>query len=633
MNDIWSKKENVYIRSLVKKAEGEGENRVVMVYYKISGQIVIDTIVVKYSMNQQAISAKYHYRGNMTIISPKTGKPLGIIRKRRRKSTERREDKQCKVPVAQKNLLCNSEDDTSIKAFLESEAKKLVAKHAFSIDIELGMTRIMNLDSASLAELKVRYGEEFLRSCGTAESTAKEYRSTLNKAVSAFAITPVSRIDEKAIHKIQRNKGTQLTDRELHLLSRFWIFLIEKHGLSIDNPIAQYLEGRPKAKDGKKNAKKHGTRTWLTAEEEHLLNTQLDQLISEDIRYLIIILALHVGLNNEQIRMLQWQDILFDPDDPDYVRIRITRSLATATSDYTRPVFLFAAAALRKIHDTVVAQYPDSDIGDQYVINANGKPLSQKEVTDFIRKVLLVHNVNNTIYYAAKEENKRSAAGITLLLNTYKYKVSELCGLQNDPAAIKYLCALSLSTDVTADHYRSFSCPEGQRKLYIAMRRVGTGLKPPATSKATVTRIPVDGGYLIRIVPDDPSKIVTASFDCKVASGDSIVLDGKFGVVGKVTPASISDGADIPQVHYYECQRDIDASAIESTSSASSTEARDGMFCPEYPSAESESVIADTSDSSGADITTAPSSSTRKKKHTKKAQAKEIAEQLSLFDF
>ena len=105
MNDIWSKKENVYIRSLVKKEEGEGENRVVTVHYKISGQIVIDTIVVKYSMNQQAISAKYHYRGNMTIISPKTGKPLGIIRKRRRKSTERREDKQCKVPVAQKNIM------------------------------------------------------------------------------------------------------------------------------------------------------------------------------------------------------------------------------------------------------------------------------------------------------------------------------------------------------------------------------------------------------------------------------------------------------------------------------------------------------------------------------------------------
>ena len=631
MNDIWSKKENVYIRSLVKKAEGEGENRVVMVYYKISGQIVIDTIVVKYSMNQQAISAKYHYRGNMTIISPKTGKPLGIIRKRRRKSTERREDKQCKVPVAQKNLLCNSEDDASIKAFLESEAKKLIAKHALLIDVELGMTRIMNLDSASLAEMKIRYGEKFLQSCGVGDKTSKAYRSTLNKAVAAFSITPISAINEKAIRKIQQNNNTQLTEKELHLLSRFWSYLIEKHGLSVENKIAQYLEDKPKVKDGNKNAKKHGTRTWLATDEEYIFNTKLNELISKDTIYLIIILALHAGLNSEQIRMLQWQDILFDPDDPDYVRIRITRSLATATSDYTRPVFLFAAAALRKIHDTVAAQHSDSDIGDQYVINANGKPLSQKEITDFIRKTLLVHNVNNTIYYAAKEENKRSAAGITLLLNTYKYKVSELCGLQSDPAAIKYLCAMSLCTDVTADHYRSFSCAEGQRKLYIAMRRVGSGLKPSATSRATVTTTQVDGGYLIRIEANDSSKIVNASFDLKVAPGDSIVLDGKFGVEGKVTPASISDSADIPQVHYYECQHDVNSCAIKSTSAVSNNENQDVPSRPEeHSSTESELVVADSSE---ADNTTAPSSSTRKKKHTKKAQAKEISEQLSLFDF
>lgn len=56
--------------------------------------------------------------------------------------------------------------------------------------------------------------------------------------------------------------------------------------------------------------------------------------------------------------------------------------------------------------------------------------------------------------------------GVQFLQNDYVNRLINICGMEGDPSAVRYLRGMSLTNDVTADSYRDFSGEDGQWYLY-----------------------------------------------------------------------------------------------------------------------------------------------------------------------
>lgn len=70
------------------------------------------------------------------------------------------------------------------------------------------------------------------------------------------------------------------------------------------------------------------------------------------------------------------------------------------------------------------------------------------------------------------------AHGVRLLLAHYKHRITYLAGLDADNGAVRFLQGLSLAGNVTADHSRSFTSPEGQAFLLSILSRDKASVKP-----------------------------------------------------------------------------------------------------------------------------------------------------------
>lgn len=140
---------------------------------------------------------------------------------------------------------------------------------------------------------------------------------------------------------------------------------------------------------------------------------------------------------------------------------------AGATHDYTRPIFPFGAEMLAAHHKRLLALYPEAELKKLPVIIPacpGKKPVSPKELTAFCRAELFRAGMAQDDILPIPGEP--FGAGISLLLRNYRHRLEHDCGLISDPSAVNYLAGHSLQYDVTADHYRSFTCPE-----YNAMKR------------------------------------------------------------------------------------------------------------------------------------------------------------------
>ena len=70
---------------------------------------------------------------------------------------------------------------------------------------------------------------------------------------------------------------------------------------------------------------------------------------------------------------------------------------------------------------------------------------------------------------AAKKTTNSMAARI--FVNTYIHNLSN-CGLREDEGLFRFLCGSSLAENTTADHYRSFTDPDGLDNQYSYLRRL-----------------------------------------------------------------------------------------------------------------------------------------------------------------
>lgn len=172
-----------------------------------------------------------------------------------------------------------------------------------------------------------------------------------------------------------------------------------------------------------------------------------------------------------------------------------------------------------------------------YVVSEDGKEMPVQKFNGFIRETLAYLGISNRVLAVLHAETPQISAGVQLLLNTYKYKVEEMCcGLEgSDPAAIKFLQSLSFGRDTTANHYHDYMSEDGQWKLYVAMRRLDSFLKTNSREPC-VNRSRPDGmnrKRTTRVSLESVTRCLQGKIEVDLNPGETIVIEGQCGVEGE----------------------------------------------------------------------------------------------------
>ena len=104
----------------------------------------------------------------------------------------------------------------------------------------------------------------------------------------------------------------------------------------------------------------------------------------------------------------------------------------------------------------------------------SGKRLTPKTLTEFCRELL---HCGMDYISLTPDRTQPYGVGVRLLLAHYKHRITYLAGLDSDNGAVRFLLGLSLPGNVTADHYRSFTSPEGQEFLLNILSRDKTSVQ------------------------------------------------------------------------------------------------------------------------------------------------------------
>lgn len=238
----------------------------------------------------------------------------------------------------------------------------------------------------------------------------------------------------------------------------------------------------------------------------------------------------YAHFNSADACALTWQDIEFDNKADEYVHITHRRdSIAGATHDFTRPCFPFCASILRKRREHLLKTYSVDKLMDMPVVSTcrnPAKPIKGKDLTSFCKSILRNSGVPDTQLLQLKASSQ-AGVGVRLLHKNYKHKLAHFCGLSTDTAAIAFLSGRSLHGDTTADHYRSFTSPEGQWYLYAALCRDTRFFTSPEQYKEAERG---DGQIILH--PSAPNFHAGAIVTLKMKKGETIQISATKGVSG-----------------------------------------------------------------------------------------------------
>lgn len=550
---------------------------------RYSGQLAVGDVIAKFSVKEQIGRVDdglkdskpapkkndYLMRGSVSLLNPATGTPLICVGQERKKRLNRLKEQTniVQAPIARKNIYSQSVDIEEIKTIIAIKVRELIVENSAAL-AEARKETALTPTLSPLSLYWQKYGYGYLRAIGASANQEQRFSRIARAIAKLPPMLPIAEITPDLLASIQKAKEPKrkLSDNSIRQLSRFWDYLVSKTSLP-ENPFHAYqsIHAKKPKKDGVKLAMQNATPDHLFPAEEYALNRRLyDLLVSwpDADPYICpivlgIILAKDAGLNEDRILSLCWRDIEFDVEEEGFVRIRLRAKQSSPIINFTRPVFPFGALVLHKAYDAQKQQLSAEQLDHTNVLNLNGHPIPKSKWTSELRKLMKGLEIKPSVLYELKDPSHQTSASLRYLLNTYKSKVEHSCGLElNDPAAIRYLKTMSLNNDVSAAYYRSFSSPDGLWKLYVAMRRFGTGLEEKSTkcSKEILER---DGNCTLIFTPKDQSRLMKIEMDIMMSPEDLAELRSKFGF--EATIAVLDENGEVPEdvdtIMYFETQQ------------------------------------------------------------------------------
>ena len=503
----------------------------------VTGSYYYRGIEYRYSLRQQS-NGPWVMRGRVSPISPSDGHILQIVGRQKTDRLNGRGEvpgKRLEILNISTNIYVASMQDTDIKAAISKAVLRIYSEHTVYLHRVLG--EIARPDTIIPSVAAYKYMDEYLdMHHRTASSkTRSAYRKRILTEYAALPPMPMAKYKISTI-KSHCAQGVSKATRDL--LHRFWRYCLDKGYCVGNDPFPQVVA---KMKSPEKLLATALRPVRLSAEEEDKLygiaiNTSSGPNCG-------VALQLWGGYAAPQATEFLWGDIIWS-EDKDYVRVRYYRpDLAGATHDYTCPVFIAGARVLQARYNQLLETYTQAQINGMPIVSTVRdpyKPLGADALTQHATMLLRQIGISNDSLAKLHQIDPTSAVSKRLLINTYAYAVATRCALHDEPGTASFLQHLSLSGNVSDDHYTSFSSEEGGAHLYAIMSAV----RPLEALEPTETcEIRPDSTEMRCYLPDNSRQRVGVVAEYRLAPGEELIVIAPHGVTGSVRSREVlSDG-------------------------------------------------------------------------------------------
>lgn len=458
-------------------------------------------VKIRFTLNPTH-AAGYFSRGTIGLLDPQTGHLLQT-------HTDSKSHRFSDAATLELYIPCPRQGETQEQVIRHTVVKRpadLIKKYRYALNMNLR-------EGKSLAEMSLRtavelYATDYVIDESRSVELRKTYYNQLNKMAAAFEdkkLTDLTSGDFKRFCTSHpRKNGLEYVKRLYHFLAT----IARQEGVACpaQKVLADYIrrqERDPKITNRRLQREAAATDV-LPAEYEAVLDGRCWQELGQPMEALTVLLK-ESGLSAKEVCALQWGDLLLDDADLERVFVRYRRDdLSSYTHDYTFPLSPYGASYINAWRDCLAQGCPAERLADSaYVVSQDDvgqKAISPSELTNYIRSTVGAY----TIGYAGRIrlEGIASAMGVQLLRNTRGKHLVEGCGLRDDPGALTFLLHKSMTSQVQADSYRSFTDATGRQYLFSKLCRDRHGCPAPEkeNTRTSIVRLP-DGRQEIRIPP------------------------------------------------------------------------------------------------------------------------------------
>lgn len=488
--------------TLVSKNSGTPGFNGICIYHDVSFQ---------FSVCEQKPGAEYRLRGQIKILDPHTGQT---------------------IKGSETALRVRENNPRELKKIISKKVIKLSAK----FDRQLNNIFRDHAISQEMYPLQMfrSYGREYLSRRGRSPDYRKDLSHRLETVCEKFGRTPVAQISPPLIRQVYQDCGKAGHDSIL-LVYRFFAFCRDRKAYLGDNPLERFVrEDLPRKKRGNTELlqRKAGEeKVFSKSEKEQSLRLIKDNL--QDGRNMGILLIGDGGFSAREAVESTWKNIIFSPDDYNYVILQLYKAdNAGYTHCYDHPLFPYAGFLLHQRYEKLLEEYDVKTVQDFPVVSYSQNPktpLTTSSMTAYCKQHLRI------VFANGKNPVVPECAGVQFLLKDFTHRISHICGMSADPSAVRYMRGMSLTNDVTADNYRSFSGEDGQRYLYQYLCReqdfdhlfqdMSHDVGFPYTEEK------VEGGTILRIF-SEPGMLNSPRLEFEIGDNSSgqIIVSGKGGV-------------------------------------------------------------------------------------------------------
>ncbi|MEG1683648.1 MAG: hypothetical protein RR295_07450, partial [Oscillospiraceae bacterium] len=372
------------------------------------------------------------------------------------------------------------------------------------------------------------FGREFLmRETHAREETTLRRLREMGRLAARLDRYPLGKIPLSALVALKKEQGAAADDG-LQLLWRFLHYLQAIHQYFGENMFDKYYQRYPKRTPkpleevvaAANRAKSLPDSTYRT------LAAEISRASATDAKTTGLLLIHHGGLSAVEACKLTWGQVTFDAIDDGSCQLALRKEdNAGATHDYTHPVFPFAARELRRRYDHL--RRDGASLDSRKVLAG----LTPKVLTAHCRTRL--HHLGVSHRELAEETGKgQIGGGVKLLLKDYEYRLVYHCGIRSE-GELNYMRLRSLSTDVTADNYRSFSSPSGQKRLLLTLRRDTRLVPTPPKCAPEIAK--GDNRTCVTVTPQNPGRTTAVTLRLKLQKGQTVTVWSEAGLRGTVS--------------------------------------------------------------------------------------------------
>lgn len=467
---------------------------------KVSGSFLFNGSVVTFSLNEQK-NGLYMMRGQVCLRG-EDGKTLKAVGMEHRAIAERlkklNKDNPGELPenyeaskafLAQKQITLQSMKEKDIREKVLHTAEELYAEHVDAIEQNRKTAPVDGLRPVKAVRIyKKSFFDKWPRKITS--DTRRKNEKKLEQIASQLDRYTMDNISERALLQLHKELGDKAGEC-FRLAEKFWRFCMEigvYHGI---NPFERFFLKNPSStrKASATLVRSALTPKSLPARTVQNLHQEIAQANAESIKHTGVLLILEGGFSADEACSLRWSDVRFNQMDRPETTVQFAiqkEFIAGATHNYTRPGTPFSAQELYR--RAKICENHWGTLDGHYVLeDFSGKCLKSKTLTEFCRELLL--HCGMDYLNLTPDRTQPYGVGVRLLLAHYKHRITYLAGLDSDNGAVRFLLGLSLAGNVTADHYRSFTSPEGQEFLLNILSRDKTSVKavPPGERIQTST--------------------------------------------------------------------------------------------------------------------------------------------------